>query len=148
MGGYGSTRWSMVVTRVSTEGVLRLDVRSLARDGCLLPGTSATITWSEGASITTEVGSDAPSVIILEYCVSTDGRLWLQVRNQIPLTTTPCIFGGVRDWFACPGCGGRCAILYALKGHFQCRACNRLAYASTRDRCRPISFFVTVQSLG
>jgi hypothetical protein len=67
MGGFGSTRWGTAVTRVSTEGLLRLDARLLASEGCLAPGTSTTVTWGSGASITTKVACDDPLVMRVGY---------------------------------------------------------------------------------
>ena len=132
MGGHGSGRWGTAVTRMTLEGLPRLDVRVLARAGGLVPGTSATVTWGGAASITTEVPFDDPHVVILAYCIRTHPNGRLSFNEQIPLLTTPCTFGGTRVWFACPGCGARCAVLYAFRGLFRCRACHDLAYASTR----------------
>lgn len=55
---------------------------------------------------------------------------------KIPLTTTPCYFGGVRYWFVCPlfkngqYCGRRVGVLYAIGKWFGCRHCGRIAYNS------------------
>lgn len=40
-------------------------------------------------------------------------------------TTTPCHLGGHRNWFLCPLCGRRCAILYPRL----CRKCLKGRYA-------------------
>jgi len=48
-------------------------------------------------------------------------------------TTTPAGFGGVRTWFLCPRCDGRCAILYlpdARWRHPRCRTCGNGRYIS------------------
>jgi len=53
---------------------------------------------------------------------------------KIPLTTTPCYFGGVRYWFVCPlsnngrYCGRRVGVLYSIGKWFGCRHCGRIAY--------------------
>lgn len=133
MGGYGSGRWGATVTRVSTEGLLRLDVRVLEREGCLQSGTSATVTWSNDASVTTRVDSGDPDAVTLQYLARTCNGSWRALQDDINLETTPCSFGGTRVWFSCPGCCTRCAVLYALGGLFRCRRCHRLAYASTRE---------------
>ncbi len=55
---------------------------------------------------------------------------------QIPLTSTPCAYGGRRYWFVCPWdtdgqhCGRRVGTLYLLGDRFACRHCNNLTYAS------------------
>lgn len=134
MGGYGSSRWGTTLTRISTEGLLRLDVRSLAREGGLAPGTSATVSWGRGATVTTEVEADTPNVMTLRYGARIGNGPLRTICEQIPLLRTRCTLGGTRDWFGCPGCGMRYAVLYALLGRFRCRSCHQLAYASTRAR--------------
>jgi hypothetical protein len=129
MGGFGSTRWGMTVTRVSTAGLLRLDVRLLARTGCLAPGASATITWGNGASISTEVSHEDPTVMHVNHQILAGNGVSLSIQDRIALRTTPCNFGSERAWFACPGCGCRCAVLYALGGRFRCRSCHHLTNA-------------------
>jgi hypothetical protein len=133
MGGYGSSRWGATVTRVSTEGLPRLDVCILERMGCLRLGASAAVTWDSGTSITVEALSLDPRFVTLQYLTGTGSGSPAVVRQLILITTTPCAFGGTRVWFSCPGCCARCAILYALGGVFRCRRCHRLAYASTRE---------------
>lgn len=55
---------------------------------------------------------------------------------KIPLTTTPCNYGGVRYWFTCPWyvsdkyCGRRVGVLYLDGKHFACRHCHNLTYNS------------------
>ncbi len=55
---------------------------------------------------------------------------------KIPLTTTPCRYGGVRYWFVCPCykngvyCGKRVAKLYKNGDYFACRHCYNLTYES------------------
>jgi len=61
------------------------------------------------------------------------------VRYTIPVTWTPCHYGGRRPWFLCPGrnCGRRVAKLYLpLDGsakYYLCRHCYGLAYESQRQ---------------
>lgn len=134
MGGSGSNRWATTVTRVSTEGLLRLDIRMLAREGGLRPGTSSEVRWSDGSSITIEV--DDPRALTLEYHTRTGNGEMVLVHEIIPLLGTPCTFGGTRMWCGCPGCGTRCAILYGFNGLFRCRSCHDLTYGSTRKMNR------------
>lgn len=100
MGGYGSSRWGMTVTRMTTEGLPRLDVRVLAREGCLVFGTSAMISWHSGesvwASITTQVHADEPDTLILEYSTLASTGSWMPTRERIALETTSCHYGGER----------------------------------------------------
>jgi hypothetical protein len=124
----------MTITRLTTEGVPRLDVRALARAGALLPGMTATVTWETGATITVAALVDNPDSLWLAYVVHGPGHLAQTVRERIGLVRTPCTFGGERVWVVCPGCGRRCAVLYDLGGFFQCRSCHRLAYHSSRRK--------------
>lgn len=58
---------------------------------------------------------------------------------KIPLTTTPCYFGGKRYWFICPWyknsiyCGKRVGVLYKYQDYFACRHCYELSYASKNE---------------
>lgn len=133
MGGIGSSRWTTTITRVVADGLLRLDVRALARAGGLVPGAGITVAWHSGASVTAHLPIDDPSCLELMYDLcDRNGARRQSVNERIALLTTPGSFGGVCDWFGCPGCGARCAVLYALGGWFRCRSCHHLAYASTR----------------
>lgn len=55
---------------------------------------------------------------------------------KIPLTTTPCNYGGKRYWFICPWykngnyCGKRVGVLYKDGDYFACRHCYNLTYSS------------------
>jgi hypothetical protein len=55
---------------------------------------------------------------------------------EIPLTKTPCYFGGERFWFICPDCHRRVSILYRPRysSFFLCRHCHDLTYQSTQHR--------------
>ncbi|HEV2127767.1 MAG TPA: hypothetical protein VGR22_04020, partial [Thermomicrobiales bacterium] len=37
------------------------------------------------------------------------------------------------EWFRCPGCLSRRAVLFSVGGVFRCRACHDQAYTSTRE---------------
>lgn len=134
MGGFGSTRWATTLTRVSTEGLPRLDVRALARAGGLAPGATGSVTWRDGTSITVQAIPGVPARLALRYAACTGTGQWIHVDDTVAVTRTPCQFGGSRAWFACPGCNSRCAVLYGMGGRFRCRCCHHLAYVSTRTR--------------
>ena len=137
MGGTGSGRWGTTVTRITTDSLPQLDVRALAREGALEPGTSATITWGNGASVSTEAPLESPGWITLRYMACAGMGSWTSLSEHVPLSKTDCTFGGSRVWFYCPGCGRRRAILYGLQSRFRCRACHRLGYESTRSENKP-----------
>lgn len=54
------------------------------------------------------------------------------LQQAIPLTYTPCHFGGHRPWFRCPTCSCRAAVLY-LAGHWICRHCCNARYPSQSE---------------
>lgn len=57
-----------------------------------------------------------------------------EMDYKVPLTTTPCNFGGVRYWFICPlsknerYCGRRVGVLYQVGKYWGCRYCADIAY--------------------
>ena len=55
------------------------------------------------------------------------------MRQRVPILATPCHFGGQRQWFACPNCARRVAVLFVRANGFRCRQCNRVAYGSQSD---------------
>lgn len=56
------------------------------------------------------------------------------MRYKVPLTTTPCNYGGRRYWFVCPltrngvYCGRRVGVIYGVDKWFGCRYCADVAY--------------------
>jgi hypothetical protein len=101
----------MTVTRSTLEELPRLDVRVLARAGALARGVTATVTWGDGAAITTTVPANTPETVMVRYAVVTSDGAGSPVEEPIGLTDTACTFGGSRAWFACPGCLSRVAVL-------------------------------------
>ena len=134
MGGFGSTRWGWTPTRATTDGLVALDVRAMARAGALRPGARSEWTWSRRGEATDRITAIAETGgVVLDYVIMhRDGRPE-PVRERVVLERTACPFGGARPWFACPGCGSRRAVLHCRGGRFRCRACHDLAYASTRE---------------
>ena len=132
MGGHGSSRWGMTVTRTTTEGLPRLDVRALAWAGALEPVTTATVTWGQDVSVSTEVPAAGADVVIVRYRARRVHSHWLDLEEVVPISRSACTVGGTRVWWTCPGCGNRRAVLYGFRARFACRVCHRLAYASTR----------------
>lgn len=64
-----------------------------------------------------------------------DNGVWVMIDDahgyHIDFTQTAVTYG-VRDWYQCPVCGRRAAILYHCHA-FACRHCVRPAYASQND---------------
>jgi hypothetical protein len=124
----------MTLTRLTTDGLPRLDVRALARAGALRPGVTSMVSWGWGANISVHCPVDEPARVVLAYRAHLAHDHRQDVQETIPVRLTPCAFGGQRSWFVCPGCGTRCAVLYAYWGVVRCRGCHHLTYASTRCR--------------
>lgn len=69
------------------------------------------------------------------------GAAKLTEECTIPITSTPCRFGGERLWFRCPFlrdgkvCGKRVGRLYLPQGQtmFGCRTCHNLIHRSARE---------------
>lgn len=57
------------------------------------------------------------------------------IHQAIMLETTPCTLGGGRQWFCCPTCSRRVAVLYGRGRLFACRRCNGLAHTSQGESC-------------
>jgi len=139
MGGYGSTRWGWRSTRATTDEVLALDIRLLARHGVFIVDygdvVRGTISWTCLGEARGRIGvayaGATPQRITLHYRVHGPGEP-RDVTASIAVGRTACHFGGERVWFICPSCDTRRAILHAVGGVFQCRECHDLTYASTR----------------
>lgn len=144
MGGLGSGRWDWTRTRATTDGLMALDVRDLARGGLFtaVPGFVAAgmVAWSRSGEAAGEIGvtyrGDDPDAVVLDYHAGRPGEEWQRVRERVPLDRTPCHLGGSRSWFLCPGCGSRRAVLQCVDGLFRCRGCQDLAHGSTREAAR------------
>ena len=105
-----------------TNDLLALDIRGLARQGRLTPGTGCEVTWTRGARKVT-IGLEANhNAATLDF--NTNG---MHHRYDVLITWTACHLGGERPWWRCPHCGKRCAILYG-GAMFVCRKCAALHY--------------------
>ena len=135
MGGPGSGNRSQLGRR-TTESCRSIDVRRWAREGVLKPGSQAVWSWSRKGETIASIRSHAvPGAVNLSYRVQTAGGEYLEYRYPVLVDSTPCRYGGSRAWFRCPAdqCGRRVALLYQADNVFACRACCRLAYASSRE---------------
>ncbi len=140
MGGSGSGRYYYGSVgdngRDLTDRQKRISISFLKKQGYLTPGKSWSVNWSRGRETVGNInGVTRTGKIILGYQCRISGGDWEQVIEPIVLTSTPCHYGGVREWFLCPGinCGRRVGILYATRRYFLCRQCCQLAYRSQRE---------------
>lgn len=118
-------------THVKAEHCRRIDVRRWRREGLLLAGRSGAWQWTcgETGELLAAIGyrSDGGTVT-LDYSINGEAR-----QQSIRLGRSRCNYGGHRPWFHCPIGGERVAVLYLRAGHFACRHCQRIAYASQSD---------------
>ena len=122
-------------TRGTTDGSLSVDVRFLAREGMLSPGHRGSLAWRSAGKEIASIGIEADFNSV-RFRYTSQGR---SVDLPISLDhTQPGYMPGWRQWFLCPECGRRCALLYAPR--FACRICLDLRYESQRSgrRFQPI----------
>lgn len=132
MGGIGSGRHGATTTKV--EEVIRIDIRWLKKTGRLAPNTGGMLIWNVNGRPNGEIGYTMyADRMVLDYRTRKPGGEWSPRTQTIPITTTPCHFGGERKWFQCPSCARRVAILCSPAGHFHCRKCCHLAYWSQSE---------------
>jgi hypothetical protein len=125
---------SMAMAKLLTDNMLSLDIRDLARRGSLKPGNQVFVEWSRnGHRIGVTRLQVGESFITLNYrAQSTSSTEWQSIQQHARIVTTPCHYGGTRQWFACPDCGRRVAILY-IGARAACRKCHDLVYRVQRE---------------
>ena len=128
MGGFGSGRPSSS-RKPTAESLWRLDLARLRRDGSLRSGAASAISWSCRGEATGSIGAIARAdALQLMYRVGSRDTGY-DVDEIVRLVRTKPRFGGERVWFACPGCGRRCRVLFG-GARFRCRTCSGLRYGS------------------
>ena len=140
MGGIGSGRQfgSGGHGRLTTEGIRSIDIRYLKKKGALAPGIAGEWSWTttlyDGSENVAKIGFRVEEDrVLLSFSRQVDGGDWEDVKQKIYLDQTACNFGGYRDWFLCPDCGERVAILYGVGKYFLCRHCHNLVYESQNE---------------
>jgi len=79
--------------------------RRWQREGILEPGQGGGWAWTDAdtGKQTASIGySTEPGAVVLNYTMNDK-----PMRRRLPILTTPCHFGGERQWFACPHCARR-----------------------------------------
>ena len=134
MGGPGSGRgYQWKSTKTTLDEVHLLDVRWLQRHGYFTPWPRL-MSWHCGAHPAGSINvSLQPEGLVLEYRYHLVGGAWEAVRQVVPLTWTPCHYGGQRPWLRCPGCQRRVALLCLGGKWFLCRHCYALPYGSQQE---------------
>lgn len=133
MGGWNSKG------KREADGLKKISTAFLKKHGYFHGWRSGTMTWTSGwdkrkNSVSIEVGEDYLRIIYTQTDRDTDEKK--DFDYKIPLTTTPCRYGGKRYWFTCPMsrngqyCGKRVGVLYKNGDYFACRHCYNLTYSS------------------
>ena len=138
MGGSGSGRWGWSTRKTTVEQCRSISLQYLHREGLLEPGQSSALSWSDRLT-----GERKASIGLCTFAESVEVHYTLRpgdedeerIRYRVPLTSTPCNWGGERPWFTCPGagCGRRVGKLYLPprpEKYFLCRHCHELSYRS------------------
>ncbi len=134
MGGHGSGRplFSGRNGRDTTESQHRVDIRWLKQQGRLRPHAFGSLSWSSGGKETGSIGyAMEKDRMVLKYQIGADKE---QIEQTVCFDRTPCHFGGYRQWFLCPGCGKRVALLYGAGKYFLCRHCYDLTYSCKQEQ--------------
>ncbi len=146
MGGYGSGGYRWGKRRATVEGCYHFDCKMLAPLFSARPNETRITYWlwsdsrsdeMRGIISYTNAGSSSISLTIV--------RDEKREEQTIPISTTPCRFGGVRYWLHCPRCGRRVFRLYLYPhifysgtnlrvNRFACRLCYGLTYHLWREK--------------
>lgn len=137
MGGYGSGRYG---GKKKVQHCRSLDVNKMNKAGGLKSGYSGQWQWSEdGEKVASIECSSRKTNIVLKYRWRAYGEGWESSEQSVPVTWTPCHYGGQRPFFQCPGivnghyCGRRVIKLYSGGKYFLCRHCYNLTYNSQSE---------------
>ena len=123
--------------KTKVEDCLTLSIFLLHKQETLKHSNSGTISWLNPFGYNDKIGYSinlnclTDSYIELQYITTDDSGKQKNINQIFLLHTTPCVFGGKRDWFTCP-CGKRVAVLYKPRfaDNFACRHCYNLTYES------------------
>ena len=131
MGGSGSGRTLRWGTRTTTMSQHHIDIRWMKKQNYLFPGKSGMLSWSSRGEKTGSIRYQIEKGrMILNYRIKESGEDWGDVKHAVLFDQTPCNYGGFREWFLCPKCSKRVAILYGAGKYFLCRHCYNLTYNS------------------
>jgi hypothetical protein len=134
MGGIGSGSWYRWDKKTTCEEVKRVDIRYMRKQGLLRPGRVGTLSWSCGDEPAGSIGYRTErNKPVLNYRHRSHGDEWQDIEESVRLDRTPCNYGGERQWFSCPNCRNRVAVLYGPGARFLCRNCYGLAYSSQHE---------------
>ncbi len=115
------------------EDTLRLDVRKLSKGGCFKRSSQGAIRWGvSGVNHLRFRYCKSYSLFKIFYAIGGES-VKQQKCQSICVDQTSCHIGGHRNWFRCPLCFNRVALLYFHGSTFKCRVCSSLPYRSTLE---------------
>lgn len=143
-------RWSYSY-KTEADGVKKIETSFLKKHDYFDGWRSGTITWtsegwgeenksSGGIEVSTLEGENYMRIHYTQTDRDTQEKK--DFDYKIPLTTTPCRYGGKRYWFICSMsksgvyCGKRVGTLYKDGDYFACRHCYDLTYSSKKTNRR------------
>jgi len=135
MGGFGSGKWSNILTRrAAVEQCRVLSIKQLRLGGLFGVGGSLTVDWRD---VTGRVVASAVVRLVGDGVIVECGSM----EYKVGIERMACRFGGVRYWFLCPAvkdgvyCGNRVTKLFLPSGGsvFGCRQCYDLTYQSCQQ---------------
>lgn len=121
---------------------MQVNVSFLKKQGYFNRGWSGTITWSRNGqetgniSVQSFIDENEQYMRFIYTQTDRDTGKKKDFDYKVPLTTTPCYYGGKRYWFICPWyvngryCGRKVGVLYKGGDYFACRHCYSLTYNS------------------
>jgi hypothetical protein len=132
------------MAKSQAENTNRLSVFFLKKHGYLSQDKTQSyggIRWTRGDwenninfYVSTDIEDD-DSYIELIYTITFNySGEKVNMRYKVPMTTTPCNYGGRRYWFKCSlykngvYCGRRVGVIYSVDRWFGCRYCANIAY--------------------
>ena len=133
MGGQGSGRRWSPDSKSTTGRYLGIDIRWMKKQGFLHPGVIGQLSWTRrGKTIGSNCFGVTSDYLILCYQYSQNDGGEKFIKQIVYFDWTACTYGGRRQWFLCPKCGRRVAIVYGGEQFF-CRGCHNLTYASQQE---------------
>lgn len=96
MGGLGSGR-PAGFGHHTVESCHSIDINHLQRSGCLLPGWSGTLEWTEDGECIAQISLHMePARLVLSYRFRLHGAEWKDIEESIFVIRVSCPFGGDR----------------------------------------------------
>ncbi len=130
-------------SKLLADSSCKLSIFYLKKNRLLYSYCNTVMSWTSSltdkkSTVRVNIDMEERPHMRLRYTVTDSEGDSTDYDDQVFLANTPCHFGGLRWWFACPSCGRRVGILYLPSGGrlFRCRHCYDLTYQSRNDNRR------------